>query len=277
MKKKLLVCVLITVSVMVYALVGLLFYLNQRNHVSADSDKNNSEITFYTVNFNSLGGSPVDAQHVTAGSYAMAPEVTKSGCEFLGWYLSLDDAEPFDFNKPIASDLTLYANWRVIYYTVTFDTCGGENLSAQSIISGNKIEAPIPVWNDLEFGGWYLDENYQQPFNQSSPITHDITLYAKWPLTLALSEYDQSYVVKKYTGTKSTVTLPATYRGLPITAIDDFAFENCTGLETVIIPEGYTSIGMCAFYGCCNLTSVTLPDSMTLIGAYAFRWCPFQI
>lgn len=41
------------------------------------------------------------------------------------------------------------------------------------------------------------------------------------------------------------------------------------GLETVIIPEGYTSIGAHAFDGC-KLTSVTLPQGLTEIKDFAF-------
>lgn len=42
------------------------------------------------------------------------------------------------------------------------------------------------------------------------------------------------------------------------------------GLKTVIIPEGYTSIGTHAFDGCVNISSVTLPEGLTTIGSYAF-------
>ena len=44
-------------------------------------------------------------------------------------------------------------------------------------------------------------------------------------------------------------------------------------IQTVLLPEGLTSIGAYAFYGCTALTSVTIPDSVTSIDAYAFRNC----
>ncbi|MBR4367225.1 MAG: leucine-rich repeat protein [Bacteroidaceae bacterium] len=51
------------------------------------------------------------------------------------------------------------------------------------------------------------------------------------------------------------------------------AFERCSGLTNVSIPEGVTSIGNYAFYGCFSLTSVTIPNSVTSIGDNAFDRC----
>lgn len=55
--------------------------------------------------------------------------------------------------------------------------------------------------------------------------------------------------------------------------IPDFAFDDCSSLTNVIIPEGVTSIGSDAFSGCTGLISVTIPDSVTQIGDAAFRDC----
>ncbi|MCH5152083.1 MAG: leucine-rich repeat domain-containing protein [Clostridiales bacterium] len=43
-----------------------------------------------------------------------------------------------------------------------------------------------------------------------------------------------------------------------------------TGITSVVIPNGVTSIGEEAFENCVNLTSITIPDSVTYIGANAF-------
>ena len=51
------------------------------------------------------------------------------------------------------------------------------------------------------------------------------------------------------------------------------AFEGCSGLTSVTIPEGVTSIGRNAFANCSGLTSVTIPSSVTSIGGDAFRGC----
>ena len=58
-----------------------------------------------------------------------------------------------------------------------------------------------------------------------------------------------------------------------VTSIGKFAFDNCTDLTSVTIPNSVTSIGYDAFSGCYNLTSVTIPNSVTSIGYAAFSVC----
>ncbi len=55
--------------------------------------------------------------------------------------------------------------------------------------------------------------------------------------------------------------------------IDEQAFARLSGLRSIIIPEGVTTIGRSAFSDCYNLTSVSLPDSLTTIDVAAFEDC----
>ena len=55
--------------------------------------------------------------------------------------------------------------------------------------------------------------------------------------------------------------------------LGDFVFYDCSGLTSLTIPSGVTSIGDFAFYGCSGLTSLTLPSSVTSIGDWAFYGC----
>ena len=66
----------------------------------------------------------------------------------------------------------------------------------------------------------------------------------------------------------TSITLPET-----ITSIGQYAFYNCDGLTSITIPETVTSIGDYAFYDCDSLTSMVIPDSVTSIGSYAFNSC----
>lgn len=57
------------------------------------------------------------------------------------------------------------------------------------------------------------------------------------------------------------------------TVIGDYAFEGCTGLTSITIPDSVTSIGDDAFNGCTSLTSITIPNSITSITDGAFYGC----
>ena len=54
---------------------------------------------------------------------------------------------------------------------------------------------------------------------------------------------------------------------------ENHAFDGCTLLSTVEIPEGVTSIGAYAFANCTLLLEVTLPESVTAVGDGAFDGC----
>lgn len=58
-----------------------------------------------------------------------------------------------------------------------------------------------------------------------------------------------------------------------ITAISDVAFENCTKLKLVKIPETITYVGRRAFRGCKSLQNIVLPNSLKKIGFLAFENC----
>ena len=58
-----------------------------------------------------------------------------------------------------------------------------------------------------------------------------------------------------------------------VTKIGDYAFEFCSTLTSVTIPNSVTSIGEYAFRNCSGLTSVSIPNSVTSIGDYAFDEC----
>ena len=85
---------------------------------------------------------------------------------------------------------------------------------------------------------------------------------------------DKSYaMVVGYEGAATKVKIAEEYNGVPVKSIYNHAFENCSSLTSVVIPDSVTSIGTQAFYMCSSLTSVVIGNSVTSIGDIAFYWC----
>ena len=59
-----------------------------------------------------------------------------------------------------------------------------------------------------------------------------------------------------------------------VTAIDGYAFQDCTGLTDIVIPSTVTAIESYTFVSCRELVSVEIADSVTTIEQDAFYDCP---
>lgn len=92
------------------------------------------------------------------------------------------------------------------YYTVTFDSNGGSDITSQRIISGGTATRPEdPVRDGYNFTGWYIDKGLSVLFvfgENGDKVTQDITLYARWTEAispaLAEAEYALSHVAIGY-------------------------------------------------------------------------------
>ena len=62
------------------------------------------------------------------------------------------------------------------------------------------------------------------------------------------------------------------------TAIPDYAFYACRGLEVVALPNETVEIGSFAFYGCEGLAYITTADTaLTTVGEHAFSGCSYLL
>ena len=74
------------------------------------------------------------------------------------------------------------------------------------------------------------------------------------------------------TSISGVVVIPYTYNSWTFKIIANRGFQDCTGITSVIIPEGMTTIGISAFQNT-GLTSVTIPASVNNLGRDAFKDC----
>lgn len=66
-------------------------------------------------------------------------------------------------------------------YQVVFNTKGGSNVESQYVSDGDCVTEPEdPEKEKCSFMGWYTSDSFSFLYDFTSPVTEDITLYAKW-------------------------------------------------------------------------------------------------
>ena len=143
----------------------------------------NASATVYTVTFHD-GDTVLSKQSVESGKTTIQPnDPGKSGYTFVGWYDSTLTTK-YDFSAAVTSNKDAYAKWteNTAKFVVTFNSKGGSAVDSQTIQNGKcvSIPSPAPEKSGYVFAGWYTDSACECAFNFATPITADMTLYAKW-------------------------------------------------------------------------------------------------
>lgn len=112
-----------------------------------------------------------------------------------------------------------------------------------------------------------------------TPNAEGVTIYYSWinnntELEVSYRGSSSSSYTNEYFG---NVIIPATviYQGskYKVTSIGYCAFEECTNLTSVSIPNSVRYIGTKAFSGCNEITKITIGKGVTSIGDGAFSGC----
>ena len=129
--------------------------------------------------------------------------------------------------KPVYTILTVY--YDLDFHTLTFDTMGGSKIAPETVRHGLTVAKPKdPVNGGYIFDGWYTDKTFRHRYNFSTPLTEDITIYAKWLLIVL-----PGVTVKKNTPKLNTADHFAYVQGYPDGTVKPAG--NITRAETAAI------------------------------------------
>lgn len=185
----------------------------------------------YTIYFDPNGGDAVaTAGAATYGENYIFTPAERTGYTFLGWFSDAEGGTQYTDDHGRSLDAwnetegrTLYAQWTINTYMVRYETDGGTTVRAQKYEHGEKIELPEnPIKNGLYFSGWYSDAEFTQEVSSSSLVLSDMTLYARWVESIAVSSADALKAIVQDTAANYHLTRDINLNGEVWTPIEDF-------------------------------------------------------
>lgn len=203
--------------------------------------------------------------------------------------LSFDDDDKVVFTGEIAGGESVAVRVRAIYevngkyetYSVSSIVSGGK-LTEQAILDAIGFDSTASVVVSItQFGDEYFASDSEaesgKPVNCRQYIE---VVYSDNPGgavielvdgVMTVTEFDASTAIGD-SNSGYTVTIPAMYEGVAVTAIADSAFKGNESIVTVSIPSSVTVIGAEAFMNTVNLSTVNItPGGLSVIGRSAFE------
>lgn len=161
---------------------------------------------------------------------SILPYPEKDNFLFEGWYS--DDA----YNNEVSGELSisenicLYAKYCQLSCTVTFNSNGGSAVETQSVSTNSLAKEPAaPSKEGYTFKGWFRDEACTEAYGFDTPVTSDITLYAKWEKIPdnTNNEKTATYTVTFDTNGGSNIVAQTVTEGKQVTAPANPKKKNC--------------------------------------------------
>ena len=211
------------------------------------------------VTYNSQSGSAVSAGSTTSGgSVSSSPgSPTRAGYSFSGWFAASTggSAITFPYSHGQTSDFTLYAQWTISTYAVSFnsnDSTSGSVPVTDPTPDGEDLTLPDEgslVKTGYTFGGWNTaSDGSGTSYAAGAPyrVVADVTLFAKWTANSLTVRYD-SQEGSSATGGSLSTTTGGTLASLPTTSRVGYTFNGwftaSTGGSAITFPysHGQTS------------------------------------
>ena len=155
----------------------------------------------FTIKFNANGGTGNMANKTaTYGKNISLPnEFTRANYDFIGWNTAPDGSgdsysvNSFKFDSIAGekgidqnNNLTLYAQWKLTTFKVTFNPNGGEiknDITSKDILYGSEYGyMPTPTRSSYVFDGWFTKSNGGEQITSGRAMlrAENHTLYAIW-------------------------------------------------------------------------------------------------
>ena len=197
------------------------------SNIVINSASASADINYYTVTFNSQGGSAVDSQTILSGGKAAIPTPpTKPGSNFAGWYTETGCTTPWNFSTGIPAARPLFAKWiPVATFKVTYAAGGGTTGTVPVDSTDYAFNATVTVKGNTgslaksgnSFSGWsYGGTTYTA--GQTFVIKNNVSLTAVW--TPVPSVYTVTYS-NNYTGGGTCATQNSIHSGATLSAPGD--------------------------------------------------------
>ena|GEM_PF-6706778 len=141
--------------------------------------------TAYTVYFLGNEGSPTMTRvKVPVNTKVKPPKTpTREHYDFEGWHWDSYYDYPYDFNRPVTSDIMLYAHWQGEKHTIMFNPNGGETSETSRVVRYKQTVYPLPEATrpGYTFEGWYTQPTGGTAIGDAYTMDlSDVTFYAHW-------------------------------------------------------------------------------------------------
>lgn len=141
---------------------------------------------------------------------------------------------PLEKNEKKEEVLVKEDNKETVYYTLTFNTNGGEEIEKQVLTNNDVTTTVIPTKESWIFDGWFTDSELTEPFIFGGVLKEDTTIYAKWVKYVKFVNED--FCIKTITAREDEIIALPTDRDLIGVIEEDFI------LNWFYVKEGFNKI-----------------------------------